>query len=175
MLLLPYSTPERPSSKWEWGGGGGVCNGSQELKSTKLTMSFWPAGYQRSRHMKLSGRLHSLVLENARPVPVRVPPLGARMQDDKWSVTSFLTLSLSMGKIFCTIASSCCLKSRAGYLASTWPSNQNNLTPCSTDSSQEEGTSQRWPGLDDVLSCAWSACMQYSCGSLDLHYYAAVL
>lgn len=34
-------------------------------------------------------------------------------------VMFFLTLSRIMGKIFCTNASSCCLKSRAGYLAST--------------------------------------------------------
>ena len=34
-------------------------------------------------------------------------------------VISFFTLSRSMGKIFCTKASSCCLNSSAGYLAST--------------------------------------------------------
>ena len=41
------------------------------------------------------------------------------MQCASWGLTSFFTLSRSMGKIFCTKASSCCLNSRAGYLAST--------------------------------------------------------
>ena len=44
---------------------------------------------------------------------------GAWMQAASWGVISFFTLSRSMGNIFCTKASSCCLKSRAGYLAST--------------------------------------------------------
>ena len=44
---------------------------------------------------------------------------GAWMQAASWGVISFFTLSRSMGKIFCTNASSCCLNSRAGYLAST--------------------------------------------------------
>ena len=41
------------------------------------------------------------------------------MQAASCGVISFFTLSRSMGKIFCTKASSCCLNSRAGYLAST--------------------------------------------------------
>ena len=45
--------------------------------------------------------------------------LGAWMQAASCVVISFLTLSRSIGKIFCTKASSCCLNSRAGYLAST--------------------------------------------------------
>lgn len=44
---------------------------------------------------------------------------GAWMQAASCGVISFLTLSRSMGKIFCTNASSCCLNSSAGYLAST--------------------------------------------------------
>ena len=44
---------------------------------------------------------------------------GAWMQAASWGVISFFTLSRSMGKIFCTNASSCCLNSSAGYLAST--------------------------------------------------------
>ena len=46
--------------------------------------------------------------------------LGAWMQAASWGVISFFTLSRSMGNIFCTKASSCCLNSRAGYLASTY-------------------------------------------------------
>ena len=45
---------------------------------------------------------------------------GAWMQAASCGVISFFTLSRSMGKIFCTNASSCCLNSRAGYLASTF-------------------------------------------------------
>ena len=41
------------------------------------------------------------------------------MQAASCGLTSFLMLSRSMGKIFCTKASSCCLNSSAGYLAST--------------------------------------------------------
>ena len=48
-----------------------------------------------------------------------VAVLGAWMHAASCGVISFFTLSLSMGKIFCTKASSCCLNSRAGYLAST--------------------------------------------------------
>jgi len=44
---------------------------------------------------------------------------GAWMQAASCGVISFFTLSRSMGKIFCTNASSCCLNSSAGYLAST--------------------------------------------------------
>lgn len=45
---------------------------------------------------------------------------GAWMQAARCGVISFFTLSRSMGKIFCTKASSCCLKSSAGYFASTY-------------------------------------------------------
>mmetsp|Transcript_11593 Transcript_11593/g.24865 ORF Transcript_11593/g.24865 Transcript_11593/m.24865 type:complete len:508 (-) Transcript_11593:2843-4366(-) len=41
------------------------------------------------------------------------------MQFASMGVICFLTLSRIMGKIFCTKASSCCLNSSAGYLAST--------------------------------------------------------
>ena len=44
---------------------------------------------------------------------------GAWMHAASWLVISFFTLSRSIGKIFCTNASSCCLNSSAGYLAST--------------------------------------------------------
>lgn len=44
---------------------------------------------------------------------------GAWMQAASCGVISFLTLSRSIGKIFCTKASSCCLNSSAGYFAST--------------------------------------------------------
>ena len=44
---------------------------------------------------------------------------GAWMQAASCGVMSFFTLSRSIGKIFCTNASSCCLNSSAGYLAST--------------------------------------------------------
>lgn len=61
----------------------------------------------------------------AAPLVVRRAPRapawrGAWMQAASCGEISFFTLSRSMGKIFCTNASSCCLKSRAGYLASTW-------------------------------------------------------
>ena len=45
--------------------------------------------------------------------------LGAWMHAASCGVISFFTLSLSIGKIFWTKASSCCLNNRAGYLAST--------------------------------------------------------
>ena len=44
---------------------------------------------------------------------------GAWMHAASWLVISFFTLSRSIGKIFCTNASSCCLNSSAGYFAST--------------------------------------------------------
>ena len=44
---------------------------------------------------------------------------GAWMQAASCGVISFFTLSRSIGKIFCTNASSCCLNSSAGYFAST--------------------------------------------------------
>jgi len=57
------------------------------------------------------------------PPPPRRPRVvaarGAWMHAASCGVTSFFTLSRSMGKIFCTNASSCCLNSSAGYLAST--------------------------------------------------------
>mmetsp|Transcript_10616 Transcript_10616/g.21944 ORF Transcript_10616/g.21944 Transcript_10616/m.21944 type:complete len:236 (+) Transcript_10616:385-1092(+) len=46
-------------------------------------------------------------------------PRGAWMQLFSVGAMSFLMLSRSSEKIFCTKASSCCLKSSAGYLAST--------------------------------------------------------
>lgn len=49
----------------------------------------------------------------------RPDALGVWMQLLSMGVISFRTLSRIMGKIFCTKASSCCLKSSAGYLAST--------------------------------------------------------
>ena len=58
----------------------------------------------------------------AAPVPRRervTAVRGAWMHAASWLVISFFTLSRSIGKIFCTNASSCCLNSSAGYLAST--------------------------------------------------------
>lgn len=59
------------------------------------------------------------LVERVRRVEREVAVRGAWMQAASCGVISFFTLSRSMGKIFCTNASSCCLNSRAGYLAST--------------------------------------------------------
>lgn len=53
---------------------------------------------------------------------------GAWMQAASCGVISFFTLSRSMGKIFCTNASSCCLNSSAGYFASTCASQIGRVT-----------------------------------------------
>ena len=54
------------------------------------------------------------------PRRVRVAAVrGAWMQAASCGVISFFTLSRSIGNIFCTNASSCCLNSSAGYFAST--------------------------------------------------------
>lgn len=68
--------------------------------------------------MRQSNPSHTHSLWSVWPARERSTALGVMMQLASMGVICFLTLSRIMGKIFCTNASSCCLNSRAGYLAS---------------------------------------------------------
>lgn len=88
---------------------------------TALSMnSLWQQGAMARGTPGVLGPSPDRALVRSRVRRLRVVAvLGAWMHAANCGVISFFTLSLSMGKIFCTKASSCCLNSRAGYLAST--------------------------------------------------------
>ena len=92
------------------------------------------------------------------------------MQAARWGVISFFTLSRSIGKIFCTKASSCCLNSSAGYLASTCAAHHRGrlLMPTAVGTTEMKAWtwSPIWAGLIDGSGRSADTCTSKAKGSL---------